>query len=157
MKKIIILVVSALLCFVDCKAEEYETHLVVWNVDGSKVTFALKDKPRIEFMDEQMEIKSTQMEIALLISSVSHMNYEDVIVDGISSVQINQKVKMTEEAIIIQGGSADSQVVICDQNGKEIRRVVVGSDDVFTFPVTTLEMGIYVVKINNDCIKFLKK
>lgn len=60
--KNVILTLLLLVCFI-AKGDEVKSHLILWNNDGTKVGYALKDRPEITFNGDGMIVTTTNIQI----------------------------------------------------------------------------------------------
>ena len=74
-----------LLCF--GLSLQAETNLVVWKKDGSKVAFALTEKPTVTFSETSLMINTTTVSVSYDLEDMAKFTYEDSAEEGIKNIE----------------------------------------------------------------------
>ena len=85
MNKILILIILLCNSFM-LFAEELPTTLVVWAKDGTKVSYALNEQPKITFTEECLLITTTKVEVSYKLAQMARFTYENTDVNAIIDV-----------------------------------------------------------------------
>lgn len=157
MKRLYFLGLLTFMSIASCFAVDEQTHLVVWAKDGSKASYSLQDRPLIEFVENQILIKSNNLDIYYDLQSISHFTYEDIMGTGVKNLLIEEQFKMTEDALLFSGIPVNSNLTISDINGKNVYNIKVENTGKFAIPIKNFSKGLYIIKINNYSYKFIKK
>jgi hypothetical protein len=131
-----------------------ETSLVIWKKDGSKVAFALAEKPEVTFADKSMMINSTTVSVSYDLKDMAKFTYEDTEAEGIRNIE-NDKVssfKFDGEMLLFPSLKAGSSVLIHSLNGTLVFSRTVQQAGKYSFPLSHLAKGVYVVSV--DCLTF---
>lgn len=146
------------LFFASSAIAEEKTTLVVCAKDGSKVAYALSEKPLVTFSETDLIVKTKSLEVNYPFDKMDRLIYEyealddkvDLLTDG--------------QAMINKGGyllfpelkSGDS-VMIYSSNGVLVADKKMGADGEYVFPLNEVPIGIYMVKVNDVTYKIVKK
>ena len=79
MKKLSLIL--SLLCF--GLSLQAETNLVIWKKDGSKVAFALTEKPTVTFSENSLMINTATVSVSYDLENMAKFTYEDPESQGI--------------------------------------------------------------------------
>ena len=93
------------------------------------------------------------------IDDVTKVSFAKVDASGVKAVEYDSDgvyAKEVEGSLIISGCNAGNKAEVFSANGKVVRSETFGGDNC-DIDVSTLPKGVYVLRIGNTAIKFLKK
>ena len=148
-----------LMCFcLTAMADKPYTQLVIWAKDGNRVAYALDEKPKITFSGTDLVITSNGLEVYYTLSKMARFTYED----GSSASVINLKddeslLKFDEESLQFPAMKPGGRVTIYTPNGTLVFSKTVSSPAEYAFPLSSLNAGVYMVKVNGLTYKIMKR
>lgn len=157
MKKTILLMLLPLFCIV-AVADELKDNLVVWAKDGTKVAYALVDKPKVTFTVTDLVITSKGIEVNYALENMARFTYEKTSVTGITDLKTNETLfKLDGETLLFPSLKANSTVSIYSAKGTLVFSQTVHQDGEYSFPISNLKTGVYIVNVNGLTYKIMKK
>lgn len=133
--------------------------LTVWAKDGSKVSYALSQRPRVTFSGEDLIISSGDNEVKYPLYQMSRFTFEST--SGIDMVDAEgDNVKPFEfngDEMLFPAIEKDYQVSICAIDGKVIINREVKSGTTLRIPLDSLNSGIYLVNVSGITYKVIKR
>ena len=93
------------------------------------------------------------------IDDVTKVSFAKVDASGVKTVEFDSDgvyAKEVEGSLIISGCHAGNKAEVFSANGQVVRSKTFGGDNC-DIDVSTLPKGVYVLRIGNTAIKFLKK
>ncbi len=146
------------LCIV-AKAEDNPTNLVVWAKDGTKVAYALTEKPKITFTETDLVITAKGVEVNYSLTNMARFTYE---VDGATTSITDLKtgnvtLKINGEILLFPALKANSNVSVYSLNGTFVFQKTIMQNGEYAFPLSNLNAGVYLVKVNGLTYKIVKK
>ena len=155
MKKLILFL--SLLCF--GLSIQAETNLVVWKKDGSKVAFALTEKPTVTFSENSLMINTATVSVSYDLEDMAKFTYEDPESQGIRNIENDKysSFKFDGEMLLFPSLKAGSKVAIHNLGGVLVfsRTIEVAGD--YSFPISHLDKGVYVVSVDGLTYKIVKR
>lgn len=148
-----------LLCFcVTVMAEENKTHLVVWAKDGTKVAYALDEKPKVTFTETNLVISSKGVEVNYAIDNMDRFTYETGENTAIHNLKTDEvSFKMDGESLLFLNLSANSTISLHTLNGTTVFSKTVPMAGEYSFPLSMLNAGVYLVTVNGLTYKIMKR
>lgn len=138
-------------------AEEYKTHLVVWAKDQSKVAYALDDEPKITFTETELVIESKTFKVSYPLEDMDRFTYESQS-SGIKDLQTEKETFQIEgESLIFPSLKANSSVALYSLNGTLILKKTIKEAGEYSFPLSNLMTGVYMVSVNGITYKVMKR
>ena len=158
MKKLLLLLLLLLLPIcLSTMAEEYKTHLVVWAKDQSKVAYALDDEPKITFTETELVIESKTFKVSYPLEDMDRFTYESQS-SGIKDLQTEKETFQIEgESLIFPSLKANSSVALYSLNGTLILKKTIKEAGEYSFPLSNLMTGVYMVSVNGITYKVMKR
>ena len=155
MKKLILFLL--ILCFgLSLRAE---TSLVVWKKDGSKAAFALTEKPTVTFSENSLMINTSTVSVSYDLEDMAKFTYEDSAEEGIKNIENDKEssFKFDGEMLLFLSLMAGSKVAIHNLGGVLVfsRTIEVAGD--YSFPISHLDKGVYVVSVDGLTYKIVKR
>lgn len=131
--------------------------LIIWQKDGSKVSYNLDEQPKTTFTTEYLVITTTTKTINYPLSQILRYTYEggslsvhNIEVKGIS---VTQK----EDEIIVDGLPAGKSATIFAVDGKQLLSKRSDGSNHITLSLSKLPSGVYIVKAEAVTYKITKR
>ena len=156
MKKILCLLLLTFISFSAVVAKS-TMNLAVCTKDGSKVLYALEEKPKITFTDTELVITTKGVEIAYALSDMNLLTYENGETTGITNLYDDTSFKLDGNAIVFSKLKAKDIVSLYSINGTLVFKKTVTVDGEYAVSLNDIETGVYVVNVNGLTYKFMKK
>lgn len=153
------LLLSLLLGFsIFTKAENNPTNLVVWAKDGTKVAYALAEKPKVTFTETDLVITAKGVEVNYSLENMARFTYESNDESAIINLQTDESpFKLTGESLLFSALKANSTVSVYFLNGTLVFKKTVRQNGEYTFPLSNLNAGVYMVNVNGLTYKIMKR
>lgn len=126
MKKILLTLLLTVFC-ISISADEPLKYLVVWEKDGAKTTYALKDSPQVTFADNALVVAKDGQETSFPMGNIQRFTYESVMsgdVNGDAKVDIVDVAKTINYLLTFTRSDFPEQAADINKDG------TVDSDDV---------------------------
>lgn len=139
-------------------AKEAKSHLVIWVMDGSKVAYALNEKPKVTFSDSEMVITANGMEVNYPLDNLARFSYEsdtDTTVRNLKTGRV--AFRLEGESLLFPGLEANSSVSIHDLNGMQVFKKTVRTTGEYYFSLSDLNSGVYIITVNSTTYKIIKR
>lgn len=146
-------------CFcLSAMADESKTQLVVWAKDGTQVAYALAEEPKVTFTETDLVITAKGIVVNYSMEKLSRITYENDDVVSITDLQTGKPSFMLDgELLLFPALKAKSSVSLHSLNGTLIFSKTVQSTGEYSFPLSALNSGVYMVTINGLTYKIVKK
>lgn len=153
------ILLSLLICFsLVAKAENNPTNLVVWAKDGTKVAYALAEKPKVTFTETELIITSNGVEVKYDLENMARFTYEDNTATAITNLQTgNVSFKLNGESLLFPALKANSTVSVYSLNGMLVFKKTVSQNGEYALPLSNLNAGVYMVNVNGLTYKIVKR
>jgi len=137
-------------------ADTPKTQLFIWAKDGTKVAYALEDKPRLTFDDNSLIITAKGIEVKYPLENMARITYDGTL--SIVDLQSGKSIFKVEGAsLLFPSLKANSNISIRSLYGKLVfNRIIQASGD-YSFSISDLNTGVYIVTVNGLSYKFVKK
>lgn len=132
------------------------TQLTVWMKDGTKVAFALSEKPTVTFSETELII-TTKENNHYALESISKFTYESIPDDIKNLLDDTQAFILDGETLLFPSLKANTTVSITSLNGTSIFKKTVKCDGEYAFPLANLQAGVYFVSVNGLTYKIVKR
>lgn len=139
------------------QANEPITQLVIWAKDGTKVAYALNDKPKVTFTETDLIITSNAIEVNYALESMARFTYEKSSDTGITNLLNNETFKLDGESLLFPSLKANSTVSVYSANGTLVLKQTVRQSGEYAFPLSNLNAGIYLINVNGLTYKIMKR
>lgn len=148
-----------LLCFcISAMAEEIKTHLVVWAKDGTKVAYALDEKPKVTFTETDMVISAKGVEVNYALDNMDRFTYETGDNTAIRNLKTDEvSFKLDGESLLFLNLGANSTISLHTLNGTSVFSKTVSMAGEYSFPLSNLNAGVYLVTVNGLTYKIVKR
>ena len=134
-------------------------NLVLWGKNGEKIaTYALTNKPKIVFAQSEITITSNNIDIKHQnLSDFSKFTYEDNTEDGIFNLLTEDKYLFDGESLQFPSLKANSVINVYSLNGTCVINKTTQQSGTYAIPISHLQSGVYIIKVNGLTFKILKK
>lgn len=135
--------------FLSTYAEEIGKQLVIWNKDGSKVAYSLGEVPKISFTETEIKIETNDILVNYPLESLLRFTYEkdeSLSVKNISSDYLH--FRYDKENLQFFGLKENSTISIHTLNGMLVHKTKIGNSGDYNFPLSHINSGVYIIKIN---------
>lgn len=151
--------VLLLLCFcLTTMAEEAKTHLIVWAKDGTKVAYALTEKPKITFTGTDLVITSNGIEVNYILENMDRFTYESNSSSSVTNIETGKPYfKFEGEMLLFPDLKANSTVSIYSLNGALMFTKTVQEKGEYAFSISSMNAGVYIVNVNGLTYKIVKR
>ena len=156
MKKLLLLILMLLPLLAN--AQEPKSFLVVWAKDGSKVAYALAEKPKITFTETDLVISAQGVDVNYSLDNLLRFTYEasdDTAIRDLKTDKVS--FKLEGESLLFMDLSPNSKVSLHDLNGKLVFSKTILLSGEYSFPLSNLNSGVYLVTVNGLTYKITKK
>lgn len=142
---------------ISAMAEDRISQLAIWSKDGTKVAYALEEKPRLMFTESHLWVDAKKTKIAYRLDSLSHFTYESIGTTGLTSLNAGETIDFKNGILLFPALSANSTVSIYALNGTPVFKKTVSTAGEYAFSLSSLGVGVYLVKVNGTTYKIMKK
>lgn len=146
------------LTFLSSMANESKTLLVVWAKDGTQIAYALAEKPKVTFTETDLVIKTDSVEVNYSLENMARFTYENEETVPITNLQTGKNsFKLAGESLLFPSLKANSTVSLYSLNGTLVLNKTVRTAGEYSFPLSGLNAGVYVVTVNGLTYKIVKR
>jgi len=138
-------------------ANEPITKLVIWAKDGTKVAYALVEKPKITFTEREMVVNTNNIEVNYDLESLLRFTYGNEVTTNITDLKSDDTFRFRDEALVFPALSANSTISVYSLNGSLVFKKTVPTAGEYAFPLSNLNAGMYLVKVNGLTYKIIKR
>lgn len=132
-------------------------NLVIWQKDGSKVSYELNEQPKTTFTTDELVITTITSTICFPLAQIQRYTYEgegtnlnDVRIKGIS-------ISHHGDEIIVKGLPKGKSVAVFGLDGVQMLAKNSDSSGRLTVSISKLSKGVYVIKADKITYKFSKQ
>lgn len=157
MKKIILLLFISLISSLGYAQKERV--LLLSMQDGTSVTFFLKEKPRVTFSGEMLEIISEASQANVKRSEVREIKFvmQEDPETAIDEAKASENVGIDNEMIVIENIEQGSVVKVLTIDGRIVATEAADENNSVRISLASLSAGIYLLNYNDTTIKFIKR
>lgn len=139
-------------------ANEVRTHLVVWAKDSIRVAYALSEMPKVTFSETDLLITTEKVEVKYALDKMTHFTYEYTPPVGVTNLQTDELLfKIDGESLLFPDLKANSSIFIYTVNGALVFKKIVQEEGEYSFPLSYLNSGVYLISVNGLTYKIVKK
>lgn len=139
-------------------ADEPKSRLVVWAKDGTKVAYALAEKPKVTFTETDLVITANGVEVNYSLENMARLTYESNDASAIINLQTDESpFKLTGESLLFPDLKANSAVAVYSLNGTLVFKKTIRQNGEYAFSLSNLNAGIYMVNVNGLSYKIVKR
>ena len=136
-----------------------ETNLIIWKKDDSKVAFVLTEKPMLTFSESSLMINTAAISVCYDLENLAKITYELSSEEGIRNIENDKKssFKLDGGMLLVPSLRPGSVVSIHSLNGILVFRKSIETVGSYSFPLSHLNMGVYLVSVDSLTYKIMKK
>ena len=139
-------------------ASEMKTQFVIWAKDGSHVCYALAEKPKVTLSENDLLVSSKGIVVSYPLNNLLRFTFEDETITSLTDIQSEKRFpKLEGEFLVFPNTDANSVVRIASLNGTIILQKTIQTNGNYSYPISNLKSGIYLVTINNLSYKIIVK
>lgn len=131
--------------------------LVIWQKNGTKVSYNLDERPKTTFTAEDLVITTATATISYPLVKIQRYTYEG----GTLSVQYVKAdgISISHEGdnVIVKGLTNGKSVTVYSIDGKQLKTKCSDGSDSLTLSLANLPAGVYMIKADEITYKFLKR
>ena len=140
------------------KAENIPTNFVVWAKDGTKVAYALAEKPKVTFTETDMVITTKDVQVNYILENMLRFTYEKGELNAVINLQTDESSFILDgEFLLFPSLKVNSIVTIYSLNGTLEFKKIVSEKGEYAFPLSNLNAGVYMVNVNGITYKVVKR
>lgn len=128
--------------------------LVVNAKDGTNMTFALADEPKVSFVGGELSIVSNSQTFTMCIANVKNYTFAEES-SGIDEVIKGEKLKYENGCMVFSGLTAGSKVSAYKQDGRLIKECVANANGTAFIDLSILPKGIVILHSSKTEIKIV--
>ena len=157
MKRILFVLVLTCLS-ITMMADEPKMYLLIWDNDNSSVAYALDDEPKITFSDTDLIIKTNNVEVNYPLESMNRFTYETSKNTAIRNLQTDEVTfRIDGKSLLFPSLKANSKISLYSLNGTLVFTRIIQEMGEYSFPLSGLIPGVYLVNINGLTYKVVKR
>lgn len=147
----------ALSCL-DIAAGGASSVLMVWAKDGTKVAFALAEKPTVTFDAANLLISSGGVSVSYPLENMARFTYGSGEPTDIKGAEADRaSFKVNGETLLFPALKANSTVSVYSLNGTLVLKKTTGADGECAIPLSGMASGVYVITVNGLSYKISKR
>lgn len=134
--------------------------LVLWEQNGLTTDFLLENGVTITFSDGQLLITNDVADITdFELDNIWKWTYDVINQDGsgIQTITTDYSVEFSGDVIVFHNLKAGSNISIFAANGILMMNKTLANDGDYTYNLSNLSQGVYVVNVNGKTYKIVKK
>ncbi len=144
--------------FIAHSANDDTLYLIVWTKNGERIGYVLDKEPVISFTENEMKIKGNDFDVIYTLDNFARYTYDIHDPATIRDILTEKFIaKFEGESIVFPSLKAHSTVSVYTLNGVQIFKKTVQKDGEYAFPLSVLSSGVYLVNINGQTYKIMKK
>ena len=157
MKKIICTILLVLMTVIEITAKQGE-QLIILSKDGTKIAYALTDKPKITFTDSDLVVSVNGLTSNYSLVNLLGITYSASDVTNISSAKdVSPLFYMKGDKLMFNNVKRDMALSLYKIDGSLVLKKRISKDSDTTVSLSSIESGIYVFQINGIAFKIIKK
>lgn len=125
--------------------------------DGSNVTFALADKPKMGVVSNEMVIETARQTVTIKYKDLVNFTFCDSSTTGIDKTVSKETYQMKEGQMLFEGLRAGEQVLVYNAVGIIVLQTSASADGNASVDTTHLPNGVYIARTAHSAFKFLNK
>ena len=132
--------------------------LIILGKDGTKIAYALTDKPKITFTDSDLVVSVNGLTSNYLLINLLGITYSESDVMNISNAKDDFPLfYMNGNKLMFHKIKRDMALFLYKIDGSLVFKKRISKDSDTTVSLSSIESGIYVLQINGTVFKIIKK
>ena len=130
--------------------------IIVATLDGTTMEYLIDKETKVKLEKPNLVIETENVVLNYELENMKQVRYgKKFVTTGIQNVQNDQPFKLEDETLFFKDLPENSQVGIYTTDGKAVVSRQCSGDA--SLSLNSLPSGMYIVKINNESYKILKK
>ncbi len=147
-----------LLSHLSILAGEVKTQFVIWAKDGTHICYALAEKPKVTFSENALLVSTKGIEVSYPLKNLLRFTVEDETITSLTDIQSEKRFpKLEGDYLVFPNIDTNSIVRIASVNGMIIFQKTIQTNGNYSYPISNLKSGIYLVTINDLSYKIIVK
>ena len=132
--------------------------LIILGKDGTKIAYALTDKPKITFTDSDLVVSVNGLTSNYLLINLLGITYSESDVMNISNAKDDFPLfYMNGNKLMFHKIKRDMALFLYKIDGSLVFKKRISKDSDTTISLSSIESGIYALQINGTAFKIIKK
>jgi hypothetical protein len=133
--------------------------VVVETTQGEKMEFLLMEEPRLVHNDATVILTTSLTTIEFNTADIVkvYLSNQDNNTGLKSVTETRGKIDLVGNSVLFSGFKPNERVDVYDMDGRAVQHLTVGDDGCLVFPLSQVAHGCYILTINHQSIKILKK
>ncbi len=129
--------------------------LVLHHNDGTKTDVELYTQPQIKFLDEKVIVTSPMLNLEFPKEQVLRFTYRG----KTSGINVLNDAECAQEAdrLVFHGIQSADKVTVHRSNGIRVPVQLIQEGDNVLLPLSSLASGVYILSVNGNSSKFVKR
>lgn len=155
-KSLLFIILMSVYCWV--MAQPKQTQLVIWSTNGTKVAYALNEKPKVTFEQETLVITVGGVKINYDIVNLARFTYVASDNTAIRDLKTDNPIfNFDGEQLIFPDLKTDDIVSIYTVGGSLVLRKKLNEGGKYGLSISSLASGTYMVDVNGLTYKIVKR
>lgn len=139
-------------------ADDAAQQLVITSKDGKTVIYAFNEEPKVSFTDTELVVTSKDATVSYPLSSMALITYKLGAATGITNIATDETTfRMDGSALVFPSLAAGSKVTVSTTAGAVVLSKKISTAGKYSFPLSELANGVYMVSVNGQTYKIVKK
>jgi len=131
--------------------------MVTLSANGTETTYAVSDVQKVVFASNTMTVK---MKAGADATNITCIKFTESTATGVKNVKPESSISVfpnpVTDMLSVKGVKKDAIIYLYNMNGA-LLQTVTSQENATNINVSSLQQGIYLLRINNMIIKFIKK
>lgn len=138
---------------------EKPTHFVLYLNSGERITFVISNQPKVVNMDYIISITENGTTVEYPLTDIHKYTMEMEQPTGIDGTvnETSGSIKNETGSIILSGFKAGAPVIVSNLNGMVVYKSEIDANGSLSLSTSQYPEGIYIVKVQNKTLKFVKR
>ena len=134
-----------------------KNNMLVFLKDGTQLSFHIEASPRITFSDKNLKIVSTAAAAEIARDNILRFEFMSMPLSSVNKISDNSNFSIEGNSVIVSPLAPGTQVQVYTLNGSLISTSDAGSNGIVNLQFSDYPSGIYIIRYNDNSIKFIKK
>lgn len=158
MRKLLTIILLLTLTALPSMAQGKPNALTVWSKDGRETVFALADKPVVSFTETTLFIKTKGMEVSYPLKDMRKLSYDyDETVDVVDIQTDRRAVSLKGNTLVFRSLPLNSRIAVTASDGAVVLQRTITHQGSYSFSLSGMSAGVYLVSVNGLTYKVAKK
>lgn len=157
MKSKILFTIAVLLALLIDSQTVRAQRLVIWQKDGSKVSFNLDEQPKTTFTADNLVITTATSTLNYPLAKIQRYTYEGAALSVRDFKTEGIAISHEGNMVMVKGLAIGKTVAVYRMDGTQILTKRSDNSDLLTISLGNLPTGVYMIKVGEITYKFLKR